>query len=121
MSRLIALSLALLLVACTAGRPGANTSEASGPGSSSVGPTASVPPSLPLRIVSSSYGAVQVQTDPGARCTLAITVNAGRYGDGPPSTFTATADPTGAVAWTYPAPLAPAGRSRHSVECTGTN
>ena len=117
MRRLAALGLAIVVAACTGTRPGASGSEASAPAA----PSATASPTLALSITSSSYGAVQVKTDPGASCTLAITVNPGRFGDGPPPSLSATADATGVVVWTYAAPLVPAGRSKHTVQCSGAN
>jgi hypothetical protein len=72
-----------------------------------------------VTVVSSRYGALQIKTRPLDSCELAIKVNAGSLGDGPPKTLSAKADLNGVVAWTYATPLIPAGRGRHEVACSG--
>jgi len=52
-------------------------------------------------------------------CEVAIKVDRGSFGDGPPKTLIGRADATGLVSWTYPAPLIPAGHGRHEVTCSG--
>ena len=81
-----------------------------------VAPTASP---VPLTIASSSYGALEVKTLPGDSCDVAIKVEPGTFGDGPPRTLTGKADSSGTVSFTYAAPLVPAGNGRHEVTCTG--
>lgn len=66
----------------------------------------------------SRYGSFQIKTKPLATCALAIKVDAGTLGDGPPKTLAATADIGGVVAWSYATPLVPAGHGRHEVACT---
>jgi hypothetical protein len=70
--------------------------------------------------MSSRYGALDVKTLPLDSCDVAIKVDAGTFGDGPPKTLAGKADATGIVSWTYPAPLIPAGHGRYEVTCTGT-
>jgi hypothetical protein len=81
-----------------------------------VAPTASP---IPLTIASSSYGALEIKTLPGDSCNVAIKVEPGAFGDGPPKTVAGKADATGTVSFTYAAPLVPAGNGRHEVTCTG--
>jgi hypothetical protein len=95
---------------------------ASGPTPSDSGaiqpPAATAAQRTPLSITLSTYGSVKVATSAGATCTLSIRVGAGQWGDGPPATLSGVADDTGYLAWTYPAPLVPTGRSSHFVECS---
>ncbi len=56
---------------------------------------------------------------PGDSCAVAIKVEPGVFGDGPPKTLAGKADVTGTVTLTYPTPLVPAGNGRHEVTCTG--
>jgi len=79
-------------------------------------PTASP---VPLTVASSSYGALEIKTLPGDSCDVAIKVEPGVFGDGPPKTLAGRADATGTVSFTYAAPLVPAGNGRHEVTCTG--
>ena len=79
-------------------------------------PTASP---VPLTVVSSRYGALEVKTRPLDSCDVAVKVDPGSFGDGPPRTLAGKADATGTVSWTYPAPLVPAGRGRYEVTCSG--
>jgi hypothetical protein len=71
-----------------------------------------------LEIVSSSYGAVRIQTRPSATCSLRIEVDRGSFGDGPPLVLSGAAGPDGSLEWSYPAPLIPEGRGRHAVACS---
>jgi len=79
-------------------------------------PTASP---VPLTIASSSYGVLEIKTLPGDSCSVAIKVEPGAFGDGPPKTLAGKADATGTLGLTYAAPLVPAGNGRHEVVCTG--
>jgi hypothetical protein len=72
-----------------------------------------------LTVASSSYGALEIKTLPGDSCDVAIKVEPGVFGDGPPKTLAGKADATGTVSFTYAAPLVPAGNGRHEVTCTG--
>ena len=86
------------------------------------GATATIAPTaspVPLTIASSSYGALELKTLPGDSCDVAIKVEPGVFGDGPPKTLAGRADATGTVSFTYAAPLVPAGNGRHEVTCTG--
>ena len=83
-------------------------------------PDASAAQRVPLAVTLSKYGSVKIATSAGASCTLSIRVNAGQFGDGPPATLSGVADTGGVLAWTYPTPLVPAGRSSHFVECADT-
>jgi hypothetical protein len=71
-----------------------------------------------VRISTSRYGRVEITTAAGAACTLRIEVERGEYGDGPPRLVRGAAGADGALAWSYPAPLVPAGHGRHVVSCT---
>ena len=73
---------------------------------------------IPISVLVSRYGTVQVRTVAGASCTLLVQVNSGKFGDAPPKITAATAGPDGALAWAYAAPLVPAGHGRHTVVCT---
>lgn len=81
-------------------------------------PTASP---VPLTVVSSSYGALEIKTLPGDSCDVAIKVEPGAFGDGPPKTLAGKADATGTLSFTYAAPLVPAGSGRHEVTCTSAD
>ncbi len=74
---------------------------------------------IPLTVASSRYGALEVKTLPLDTCEVAIKVDRGSFGDGPPRTLAGRADATGVVSWIYPAPLIPAGHGRHEVTCSG--
>ena len=73
-----------------------------------------------LEIVSSSYGAVRIQTRPSTPCSLQIEVDRGSFGDGPPPLLSGATDRDGLLEWRYPAPLIPAGRGRHVVACSSS-
>jgi hypothetical protein len=73
-----------------------------------------------LAIVSSSYGAVRIQTRPSAACSLRIEVDRGSFGEGPPQVLSGAAGPDGSLEWSYPAPLIPEGRGRHMIECSNS-
>jgi hypothetical protein len=74
-----------------------------------------------VTVVSSRYGALEVRTKPLDSCDVAIKVDRGIFGDGPPKTLAGKADANGTVSWTYPAPLIPAGHGRYEVTCTGAD
>ncbi len=75
------------------------------------------PSGLAVHVTSSSYGTVTVTTRLGATCALEVSVERGTFGDGPPSSLGGTADGSGVLALTYPAPQVPAGRGRHLITC----
>src|SRR5437016_8167435 len=77
------------------------------------------PSASPIAVVASTYGSFQIKTQPLDTCALAIKVDPGSLGDGPPKTLTAKADLNGIVQWTYATPLIPAGHGRHDVACSG--
>jgi hypothetical protein len=108
----------LLVSACAAASP---TRGAPDPSADASAATLAPIESLPLTVASSRYGALEVKTHPLDSCDVAIKVDAGAFGDGPPRTLAGRADATGAVSWTYPAPLVPAGRGRYEVTCLGAD
>ena len=115
-SRLV-LVAALLVSGCApAASGGATNSPRVTPATASGVPTASP---VPLTVASSSYGALEIKTLPGDSCEVAIKVEPGAFGDGPPKRLTGIADATGSVSLAYPSPLVPAGNGRHEVTCTG--
>jgi len=73
----------------------------------------------PIAVVTSTYGSFEIKTQPRDSCELAIKVDPGSLGDGPPKTLAANADLDGLVQWTYATPLIPAGHGRHEVACSG--
>lgn len=73
---------------------------------------------ITVRITESRYGRVVAATTPRAACTLRVEVDGGEFGDAPAGTLTATADAASSVSWTYPTPVVPAGRARHTVSCS---
>jgi len=116
-SRLVLLT-GLLAFAC-APAVSSGTPEPSGGAAASgtVAPTASP---VPLTVASSTYGALEIKTQPGDTCDVSVKVETGVFGDGPPKTLAGRADATGTLSFTYPAPLIPAGPGRHEVTCTGS-
>jgi hypothetical protein len=72
-----------------------------------------------VTVASASYGALEIKTLPGDSCDVAVRVEPGIFGDGPPKTLAGKADPTGTLSFTYAAPLVPAGPARYEVTCTG--
>lgn len=68
-------------------------------------------------VTESTYGRVTIRTGPGTRCTVGIHVGPPTYGDLPPTSVGGTADPSGGLTLTYPAPHLPAGTGRHEVRC----
>jgi len=111
--------IGLLLVACAR--------SAAGP----AGPTAittnapETPPAaasaIQVTVTDSTYGRVAIRTQAGARCVAGIHVGPPEYGDLPPTSVEGTADQSGGLTLTYPAPHLPGGTGRHEVTCgTGT-
>jgi len=106
-------ALALLFAACApigAQRLPNATGELGAPASASLSPIA---------VMTSTYGSFQIKTQPLDSCELAIKVDPGSLGDGPPKTLVAKADLNGIVQWTYATPLIPTGHGRHEVACSG--
>jgi hypothetical protein len=115
-SRLVLLA-GLLVSACAPGAaPGTPEPSTDVAASAAVAPTASP---VPLTVASSTYGALEIKTFPGDSCDVAIKVEPGVFGDGPPKTLAGKADASGTVSFSYAAPLIPAGPGRHEVTCTG--
>ena len=109
---------ALLVLACSqSARPGPASpieTESAAPATASPSPT----PPIAVTVAASQYGKVQVRTNAGAACTLAVQIDAGQFGDGPPKALSAVAAADGIAAFAYPAPFIPAGHGRHHVACT---
>src|SRR5439155_19341892 len=78
-------------------------------------PSPSATPPIAVTVAASLYGTLQLRTNPGASCTLAVQIDAGQFGDGPPKTMNSVAGPDGLAAFVYPAPFIPAGHGRHRV------
>ena len=113
----VVLLAGILLSACAPAATTGAASDRSPEATATIAPTASP---VPLTVPSSSYGALEIKTLPGDSCEVAIKVDPGVFGDGPPKTLTARADANGRVSFTYATPLVPAGNARHEVTCTGT-
>ena len=107
----------LLMVACSPS-PMARDGAAAPAAASEKAPKVEKPGDL--EIVSSSYGAVRIQTRPSAACSLRIEVDRGSFGEGPPQVLSGAAGPDGLLEWNYPAPLIPEGRGRHAVACSNS-
>ena len=73
---------------------------------------------ITVRITESRYGRAVAATAPRAACTLRVEIDGGEFGDAPAGPFISTADVAGSVRWTYPTPVVPAGRARHTVSCS---
>jgi hypothetical protein len=114
-TRLILLA-GFLISACAPAAPRGGPDSTDPAAAATTAPTASP---VPLTVASSRYGALEVKTLPLDSCEVAIKVDRGSFGDGPPRTLAGRADATGIVSWTYPAPLIPAGHGRHEVTCSG--
>ena len=115
-SGLVLLAAVLGSACAPAASSGAPDRSAGAIATATVAPTASA---VPLTIASSSYGALEIKTLPGDSCDVAIKVEPGAFGDGPPRTLAGKADATGTLSLTYASPLVPAGNARHEVTCTG--
>ena len=110
--------LAFLVSACTPAAAPRTFPDATV--ASSVAPSASpTPTATPIAVTSSKYGSFAIKTQPLDSCDLAIKVDPGVLGDGPPTLLSAKADVSGVITWTYPTPMVPAGRGRHEVTCSG--
>ena len=79
--------------------------------------TVTPPTAPPVSIAESTYGRLVARTAPGARCTVEVRVASPKFGDSPPAAIDATADATGTLAVTYPAPALPKQTARHVVTC----
>ena len=87
-----------------------------------VAPSVSVDPApTAVAIADSVYGRIVIRTAAGTRCTVGIHVGTPQYGDVPVTSVGGTADASGDLTLTYPAPHLPAGTGRYEVGCgTGT-
>jgi len=112
--RLRAALLGVVLAACssTGTAPGASPVPAA-----TAGPSTARPSTTPVSVTESAYGRVVARTAPGMRCAIEVHVGPPRFGDVPPATLDATADPTGVIAATYAAPTLPAQTGRHVLSC----
>ena len=118
MGRAPLVALALLLAACASAATPRTFPDATLPPEPTprAAPTATP---LSIAVMASKYGTFQIKAQPLDSCELAIKVDAGILGDGPPPTLSAKADVGGIVNWTYPTPMVPSGRGRHDVTCSG--
>ena len=113
----LALTLGCLLAACGPSASPAGSDPTGLPvATATTTPTASP---VPLTVVNSRYGALDIKTRPLDSCDVAVKVDAGAFGDGPPKTLVGKADAAGLLSWTYPTPLVPAGHGRYEVSCSG--
>ena len=108
---------ALLVVGC--GQP--PRSGAVSPTATENAPTASpsVTPAIAVSVAASQYGKVQLLTNAGASCTLAIKIDPGQFGDGPPTALSAVATMDGTVAFAYPAPFTSGTLGRNTLTSPG--
>ncbi|HAF09259.1 MAG TPA: hypothetical protein DCK98_04155 [Chloroflexi bacterium] len=79
--------------------------------------TVAQPTAIPLSISESTYGRLVARTAPGAGCTVEVHVGAPKFGDVPPATLDRTADASGTLTVTYPAPALPKQTARYVVAC----
>lgn len=111
-------ALSLLLAACApVAAPRRPTDGTADPGAAAI--VSSAPSAVPISVITSTYGSLQIKTQPLDTCELAIKIDPGSLGDGPPRILRAKADLSGVVTWTYATPLVPAGHGRHEVACSG--
>ena len=114
----LAITMALTLAACSLAR----TTDSGGgapatPGTRGLGGVTA--PSLTAAITGSSYGSVEVTTEPGAQCSVEVHVAAGDVGEDPtPQLVPQVAPASGVLRWTYSAPRVPQTRGQHVVVCT---
>jgi hypothetical protein len=108
--------LALVVTCTSVGAPRTFPDASIVPGTAA---TAVPSATTPIGVIASKYGSFEIRTQPLDSCELAIKVDPGILGDGPPTTLSAKADPSGIVSWTYATPMVPAGRGRHEVACSG--
>ena len=117
-TRRIAWCLFALVVACGAGSPTETSSPVTQERPLESDPVPSAHPEAAINVVASRYGHVEVHVDARASCTIAVEVDQGEFGDGPPKASLApTPEAVGRLVWDYPAPLVPAGRGRHDIKC----
>jgi len=117
----IAVALTALAVLACANPPavtpgGGQTADAAPSGG---GATPAITP-LPISVTDAKYGSLSARTAPGARCQGSLRISVGAYGDAPPDTLPGqTADASGIVTWSYPAPRVPSGTASYTVRCQG--
>jgi hypothetical protein len=79
------------------------------------------PPSFPISITSSTWGAVTAMTNPGLPCLLGVLLPSGDDLFTDRTLFNHIADATGKVSWTYTKPAGVTGSGTHSVYCTSSD
>lgn len=114
---LLVMSAVLAACASNASVPGGSRAAAT----VTTAATSAPPTATPLTISESTYGRLVARTTPGARCAVEVHVGPPRFGDVPTPTLDATADASGTLTVTYPAPALPKQTARYIVACgTGT-
>ena len=109
------LVVGVVLAACATS---ANGPRASGSvAATNAAPTVAQPTLTPVSISESTYGHVAARTAPGAHCTVEVHVGPPQFGDTPPASIDATADASGSVAASYPAPALPKQTARYVLTC----
>ena len=109
------LVVGVVLAACATS---ANGPRASGSvAATNAAPTVAQPTLTPVSISESTYGHVVARTAPGAHCAIQVHVGPPQFGDTPPASMDATADATGSVAASYPAPALPKQTARYVLTC----
>ena len=106
--------MGVVLAACTSS---ANAPRAASPPTASAAPTYAQPTLTPVSVTQSTYGRVVASTAPGAPCTVEVHVGPPQFGDVPPASVDATADASGSLAVSYPAPALPKQTARYVVTC----
>jgi hypothetical protein len=76
------------------------------------------PPSFPISITSSTWGAVTAMTSPGLPCLLDVVLPTGEHLFTDRTLFNHIADATGKVSWTYTKPAGVTGTGTQGVYCT---
>lgn len=109
----------MLLAACGTAATGPGTMSA--PPSSRASASAAAADTTAVAISESTYGRISLRTTAGTHCTIGIHIGPPIVGDLPPTSVEGTADASGALTLSYPAPHLPGGTGRHEVTCaTGT-
>ena len=107
--------IGLLLVAC--GRAATGSADPTTvPTTVTAAASVSAAPTA-VAVTDSVYGRIVIRTTTGTRCTVGIHIGPPQYGDLPPTSIEGTADATGSLTLTYPAPHLPGGTGRHEVSC----
>jgi hypothetical protein len=119
-SRLALAFVALLVAACGPSAEGPNASPAAS--QPDVVPATPGATPLPINVTEVKYGLLSVRTAPGVRCSAALQIAGGHYGDAPPSALPEeSAGPNGLVSWTYPTPRIPSGTATYTASCQSSN